>query len=1066
MIDKKLEDLVCKLNDQYSLANLFAHLNFTFEKYRPVDKDTWNQEDKNIVEEAFKIASKGGYNIYYIRTKTDSIKKWKSVSTKIIKANNGQCIVCSHNPDGFKWIFSSLAKNFSQSFTETRHIPIDIRPNAGAPKTFVEFLEQIILNKNDTAISISIKVSEAFDTFAIQIHNELTINVFEALKILSEGIIEENDALTLNSETLEDIRKTVFTLLYRLIFILYAEDRGIFPIDNPIYYKEFSFRWIRKKWLLASIPPKISEYMVQKRLWKFFKLIELGSEDLGYDHNEFFMTSYYGRLFDRHINPKLGKWKIKNHHLFKTLTLLTQTCDKQGNCFFLNYSALETRHLGSIYERLLEYHLTIKDNKIAPLPNSQDRKTSGSYYTPQYIVDHIVKNTIGPLIDDIVKNIKSPDDQIEKILELNIIDPAMGSGHFLIGVINYMANRICEIEHYEDFTEEKLVKRKRDVARRCIYGVDVNSLAVDLAHVSLWLETLSSEKPLSFLSARLKTGNSLIGIRLDDILDKQTTLLESFQGSRTHFKKIIKDFMMLENLEDDTPSAVKTKIEKYINMQSSGTVYSDLKILLDAKLCKYFSVEIPPLGDYIQKIGKNSIDVKDDMWVLIKENSTKHAFFHWDLEFPNIFYDASGEKKLDPGFDVVLGNPPYIQKKTFSNDERKCIQDIFPNNLSNLNTAALFITQARRLIRKYKFIGMIIPKSLTFSKSWLRDRQKLCKNLLKIVDVSTAWKNVRLEQIIFISKKDTQQNFYEIIFLKQNQDSIQMNKNLINTIDIIPTNIDNTELEIFEKIYNNSFQLGNITDTFCGLPYQSQLKKTGKYAIIGGKEIARYDIKGIKGYFSESFYQTIKDKIIKFEQPKIITQDIVAHVKRPEAHVIITSTLDETNTIPTNTLNCTTLSDPNHNLKSILAILNSELISWYSYRFIFNKAIRTMHLYKFFISKIPISRNLQFYQNPISKISTIILFLNKQPNTILSKKIIYILNLMIFEIYFEEKIILNKKIDNILSEIFTDDSILSTDLIYEFVKLCFEKEIKKEILRISSHKWFNIVTNGIYRDNI
>ena len=132
---------------------------------------------------------------------------------------------------------------------------------------------------------------------------------------------------------------------------------------------------------------KLAEYEVQKRLKNLFKLIELGSE--AFDYPKFSMRSYYGRMFDREINSKLESWKIPNSHLIKTLEFLTRTKDKKGNYFFLDYAALETRHLGAVYEHLLEFHLEIKNKKIAELPNPEQRKTSGSYYTPKYIVDYI-----------------------------------------------------------------------------------------------------------------------------------------------------------------------------------------------------------------------------------------------------------------------------------------------------------------------------------------------------------------------------------------------------------------------------------------------------------------------------------------------------------------------------------------------------------------------------------------------------------------------------------------------------------------------------------------------------
>ncbi len=717
---------------------MFSELNFDFAD-KPVNKDNWNDKQKETVSEARIIASKNDYQIYYVQTNTDSLREWKGISTKIIKDNHGFAMVCSHNPGGFKWVFSSLSKEFSKSFSETRHVPIDIKSDTGVPKTFVDFLEKIRVDEDSIASSIVSKVSDAFDSFAIQIHDELTVNVFEALKILSEGIIlDKSNNLTLDEQTLEDIREPSFILLYRIMFVLYAEDRSVFP-DEKFYHDNFSLKWIKSQWILKS-DHDVVKYQVHERLKKLFRLIEMGSEDLDYDPKKFSMRSYYGRLFDRKIHSNLEKWKIPNKNLLDAISLLTRTRDKKGNYFFLDYAALETRHLGSIYEHLLEYHLTVKDGKVSDLPNPKERKSTGSYYTPKYIVDYIVENAIGPLIDDIIKKTDDPSEQVDQILALNVLDPAMGSGHFLVGATNYIARRICQIEHKDEITELAFVERKRDVARRCIYGVDINPLAVDLASVSLWLETLSSEKPLSFLSAHIKSGNSLIGSSIDDILEKQTTLMESTKG-RTRFKKTVRDFIMLETWEDDTAQAVKTKIVKYGSMQSKGTVYYDLKFLLDAKLAKSFDVDVPPIGDFVTKIGENSLDFySDERWQQVKETASEHSFFHWDLEFPDIFYDENGKRKKNPGFDAVVGNPPW---------------EILEPNIN-------------------EFFGLLhnsdkLQKFTSLKKS---EKNEIIKKLLENSEISSNWKkynsDIDIQQEFF---KNSSQYTYQIpqIAVKRNK---------------------------------------------------------------------------------------------------------------------------------------------------------------------------------------------------------------------------------------------------------------------------------------------------------
>jgi hypothetical protein len=705
---EKLKSLAYRMKDLSSLRSLFAELNYDFVD-EPVNKQDWSEDEKNIVTESRIIAKKDDYLIYYIQTNTDSLKEWKGIASKIIKHRHGLCLVCSHNPSGFKWVFSSISREFTKSFSETRHIPVEIRPESGVPKSFVEFLEKIEAD-NYNASTIAAKISEAFDNFAVQIHDELTINVFEALKTLSEGIIlEESNKLELSNEMLEKIREPIFILLYRIMFVLYAEDRGIFLVENKIYHEKFSLKWIKHEWLLKpDLQKNLREYEVEERLRNLFRLIELGSEDFGYKSEEFFMRSYYGRLFDRKIHHELEKWKIPNKQMLEAISLLTRTRDKKGNYFFLDYAALETRHLGSVYEHLLEYHLAVKGKKIADLPDPQQRKSTGSYYTPQYIVDCIVQSTVGPSIDSIIKDTPDKGEQIEKILSLNILDPAMGSGHFLVGAVDYVAKKICEIED-EEINEQRLIDRKRDVARRCIYGVDVNPLAVDLAMVSLWLETLSSERPLSFFSAHLKCGNSLIGSKIETLFDKQTTLMESQKG-RERFKKTIRDFIMFESLEDDSANAVKTKMEKYANIQSKGTIYYDLKFLLDCKTAESFGIKITAFGDYKAKIGENSLDFFiDDLLQKVKQLSDKYKFFHWELEFPDIFFEENGLKKQDPGFDIVVGNPPYIKIETVGSFEKKFLFKNYQTSRGRFDLYILFMEKGLELLKNNGYFSYIVP---------------------------------------------------------------------------------------------------------------------------------------------------------------------------------------------------------------------------------------------------------------------------------------------------------------------------------------------------------------------
>ncbi|MEP6576418.1 MAG: TaqI-like C-terminal specificity domain-containing protein, partial [Nitrososphaerota archaeon] len=295
-----------------------------------------------------------------------------------------------------------------------------------------------------------------------------------------------------------------------------------------------------------------------------------------------------------------------------------------------------------------------------------------------------------------------------------------------VSATEYLAKRICEIENKLNSPED-YVERKRDVVRRCIYGVDVNPLAVDLAALSLWLETLSSEKPLSFLSAHLKTGNSLIGSKIDAIFENQMTLLESQKG-RELFNKNVKDFLVFEHLEDDSPSAVRTKTEKYNSMQQKGTIYYDLKFLMDSKLAQSFGIKVPALGDYRSKIGENSIDFYAyDFGPKIKELSKKFRFFHWELEFPDVFYGEDSHKSRS-GFDIIIGNPPYIRVQNIEHQIIDWLKQNTNTAYKRVDISILFFELSKQLLERNGVVSFIASNQFLISEYGRKTRAFLLSN--------------------------------------------------------------------------------------------------------------------------------------------------------------------------------------------------------------------------------------------------------------------------------------------------------------------------------------------------
>ena len=297
------------------------------------------------------------------------------------------------------------------------------------------------------------------------------------------------------------------------------------------------------------------------RYWSSFddlcRAIDAGDASIG-------LPPYNGGLFDRARTPLLTHVRLGDTVMADMIDALS--FERNGPTRrYINYRDLGVQQLGSIYERLLEREIVRQDGSIVVRPNVFARKDSGSYYTPDDLVDLIVRETVGPLADarfeafaakaeDIASSLVSEDrrmgrlkrlDPAEKLLELKVCDPAMGSGHFLVNLVDYLADRVIEamaeaealVEGYLSPLAERIDQIRntiianaedrgwtidagqlddrhiirRMVLKRCVYGVDKNPMAVELAKVSLWLHTFTVGAPLSFLDHHLRCGDSLFG---------------------------------------------------------------------------------------------------------------------------------------------------------------------------------------------------------------------------------------------------------------------------------------------------------------------------------------------------------------------------------------------------------------------------------------------------------------------------------------------------------------------------------------------------------------------------
>jgi adenine-specific DNA-methyltransferase len=285
------------------------------------------------------------------------------------------------------------------------------------------------------------------------------------------------------------------------------------------------------------------------------------------------------------------------------------------------------------------------------------------------------------------------------------------------------------------------------------------------------------------------------------------------------------------------------------------------------------------------------------------------------------------------------------------------------------------------LLAKDGYFGMIVPKSLAFSQRWKTGRELIKSDLVSVVDTSKAFEDVLLEQMIIILKKGDKSKKYVLHDISSG-DSISIDKKFIDLTDTIILHGDKDDFKIFKKMNQSSKYLSSITTTQRGLPYQRHLTdKETEYPIVKGRNISRFNFSLSGEYLPSDEVDLNNNKVQSLRQPKIISQRIVAHVTRPRDHIIIMSAIDKEGILSVDTVENTVITDNAYSLEFLLCLFNSKLISWYAYRYIFSKAIRTMDFDNNYVGKIPLPKN-KIKNAPFIKVVNRLLALQEESDKI------------------------------------------------------------------------------------
>jgi len=539
-----------------------------------------------------------------------------------------------------------------------------------------------------------------------RIREGLRIAVTEALQTLGTGFLEHPENQELRQQVAAgqippDIYFShLLRLIYRLLFLMVIEERGlVFPKGTPaknstIYFQHYSVQRLRRLATTRGLQTT-RHHDAWLQLLATFYLFEnkSGAGVLG-------TTVLGGQLFSPASLGSLPTYILSNASLFVTLEKLCYfTHPQNGQRMPVNFGALATEEFGSVYESLLELHPVIE---IEPMPYfsivqaaGNERKTSGSYYTPACLVDCLLDSALDPILDEVEK-CATPQ---QSMLGIKICDPACGSGHFLIAAAQRISRRLARLRAgNEEPSPELLHHTLREVIGHCIYGVDINPMSVELCKVGLWLEAVEPGKPLTFLDHHIKCGNSLLGatqaVIKAGIPDKAYEPIADDSNEAAKWMKKInqKDragqtrfnfdtaqpwerlgnlpaaIVKLEELEDDTTELLIAKEEHYRQIvESSG--YDNARLLHDAwcaafvwpKVSTDYGTELTT--EHLRKIERNPFSVSPHLKEQIRALARQYRFFHWHLEFPAVFgSDGQG------GFDCILGNPPWDMQEVKDNE--------------------------------------------------------------------------------------------------------------------------------------------------------------------------------------------------------------------------------------------------------------------------------------------------------------------------------------------------------------------------------------------------------------
>jgi hypothetical protein len=548
----------------------------------------------------------------------------------------------------------------------------------------------------------------------VSVSSALRNGVREALLLLLRGMLDAGTrkaAARLDKDRVASMLDQAFTIVYRVLFLLFAESRSLVPTWHPVYCRSYTIEGLRRQ---AETPGS------ERGIWEALQAVSRLAH-AGCHAGSLVVAPFNGRLFAPARAPLAETGRLDDRLVASALVALTTLAsgDRRER---VSFADLGVEQLGAVYESVLDYepewdgfrtcvqrpaHPARTGSETARLerPNTcvdrpgqaapvtlvsrgEIRKSSGTFYTPRAITEYLVRHTLLPLVEN-----AAPDG----ILRLRVLDPAMGSGALLVAACRYLAaayeaavvrERGC---FASDISEADRAGFRRLVAQHCLYGVDLNPMAVQVARLSMWLTTLARGRPLSFLDHRLITGDSLVGATLEDVLRQPPGggvsrraggLLPLFESDdeAAAMRSVVPIRDRLAAMSDDTADVVHAKERMLGDIRAPSAVITALRRVADLWCACWFwtSGQVPQpgpaefadlaaalrsgAGSLPARIAKPRLDQAQRI-------ADERRFLHWTLEFPEVFFNREGAPLDAPGFDAILGNPPWDMVRGDAGDD-------------------------------------------------------------------------------------------------------------------------------------------------------------------------------------------------------------------------------------------------------------------------------------------------------------------------------------------------------------------------------------------------------------